>query len=417
MVQNDAYYKDLVLGFINNSISADQVKELLAFIQTEPEKYARLMDEPEVLFRIKRQAESNMLEIPPAVDLSFQELIKEAVEQVKPAAGKKPLLVRMSSTWRWAAAAIFIIAVGAIAIVLSDKEKGKTEIVTTNNKTNSIQTDAPPGKNGAILTLADGATVLLDSLGNGIVTTQGKTTILIRNNQLVYNASAKQSELLYNTMTTPKGRQYQLVLPDGSQVWLNAASSITYPTVFAGNDRSVTLTGEAYFEVAKDRSKPFHVKVNELDVQVLGTHFNINAYNDESTIKTTLLEGKVKVVKRQSAIGNSSTSALPQSIILKPGEQAVLTHDSRLTIDDHADVEMAMAWKNGKFQFDRTPLPVVMRQLSRWYDLDVQYVKDTPDVVFAGRMGRDLKLSQVLNVLSKMEVNFKVEGKKLIVMP
>lgn len=404
MVQNDSYYKGLVLGYIKNSISADQVKELYAFIQSDPEKYALMLDEPEVVFLIKQQMEAGSPEILAETEERLQQRIKEAMEQVKPAAvTKKPILVRMATNWRWAAAAVIVITVATIALVLSvNKDKDKNRVVTTNNKPG--ESDAPPGKNGAILTLADGTKVLLDSAGNGVLTTQGKTTILIRNNQLVYDASSKQQEVLYNTMTTPKGRQYQLVLPDGSQVWLNAASSITYPTVFAGKERGVTLTGEAYFEVAKDRSKPFHVKVNDLDVQVLGTHFNINSYRDEAAVKTTLLEGSVSVS------GNGQTR------ILKPGQQAV-ADGRQLTIVDEADVEMAMAWKNGKFQFDHTPLPVVMRQLSRWYDLEVQYVKDTPDVVFAGKMGRDLKLSQVLNVLSKMEVNFKVEGKKLIVMP
>jgi transmembrane sensor len=412
MLQNDTYYIRLILGFINNSLPEDQLKELYAFIENEPEKYALLMNEPEVVFQVKRQMETNLPEITPALDQRFQERIKSAMNEASAAGtGKKSLLVQLTTNWRWVAAAIFIIILGTVATVFfNNNKRGNTEIVETKQE-KPVPADAPPGRNGAILTLASGEKVLLDSLGNGIVTTQGKTTVLIKNGRLVYDASARQNEVLYNTITTPKGRQYQLALPDGSLVWLNAASSITYPTVFAGNDRSVNLTGEAYFEVAKDKSKPFHVKVHKMDVEVLGTHFNINAYNDEGVIKTTLLEGKVKVVNDEPATGSQ------QPAVLKPGEQAILTSDSRLTINDDADVETVMAWKNGRFQFDRTPLPVVMRQLSRWYDMEVEYVKDTPDVVFAGKMGRDLNLSQVLNVLSKMEVNFKVEGKKLIVMP
>jgi transmembrane sensor len=421
MLQNDTYYIRLILGFINNSLPEDQVKELYAFIENEPEKYALLMSEPEVIFQIKRQLETNPPEVTPAVDERFQERIKSAMNEAKAAGtGKKSLLVQLTTNWRWVAAAIFIIILGSIATILfNNNKRGNAEIVETT-PVKPLPADAPPGRNGAILTLASGAKVLLDSLGNGIVTTQGKTTVLIKNGRLVYDASAKQNEVLYNTITTPKGRQYQLVLPDGSLVWLNAASSITYPTVFAGNDRSVNLTGEAYFEVATLRlpakggharsgqKMPFKViMANQAEVEVLGTHFNVNAYKDEEAVKTTLLEGKVQV----------SSMVNGQSSILKPGEQAIVTRDSRLTINDNADVETVMAWKNGRFQFNRTPLPVVMRQLSRWYDMEVEYVKDTPDVVFAGKMGRDLNLSQVLNVLSKMEVNFKVDGKKLKVMP
>lgn len=406
MVQNDSYYIRLLLGYINNSLPQDQVKELYAFIQNEPEKYAQLMEEPEVVFHIKQQMETHPPEISSGVEQRFQARIHDAMEHVKATAvRKKSLLVQLTTNWRWVAAAIFIIALGTIAIVLSDNDKKTGISKTTGGK--QLQKDALPGKEGAILTLADGKTILLDSLGNGMVATQGKTTVLIQNGRLVYDAAAKENEVLYNTMTTPKGRQYQLVLPDGSHVWLNAASSIRYPTVFAGNERSVAITGEAYFEVAKDETKPFHVKVNDVDVKVLGTHFNINAYDDEDAKKTTLLEGKVQV----SSLVNG------QSAILKPGEQVSISHTSQLFQPIPVETDLVMAWKNGKFQFDHTPLPVVMRQLSRWYDIEVQYATDTPNVVFAGKMGRDLNLSQVLNVLSKMEVNFTIEGKKLIVNP
>lgn len=401
MVQNDSYYKHLVLGFINNSISAVQVKELQVFIQREPEKYALLMDEPEVVFLIKQQMEGNSLEIQSEVDQRFQTRIKEAVELAKPVTRRKPLLVRMTTRWRWAAAAVFIIAIGTVAIVLSvNNDNRDIEIVTTTSN-KSQQMDVLPGRSGAILTLADGTKVLLDSLGDGIVATQGKTNVLIRNNELVYDASAKQREVLYNTMTTPKGRQYLLVLPDGSRVWLNAASSINYPTVFAANDRSVTLTGEAYFEVAKDASKKFVVNANGVTTEVLGTHFNINAYEDEKETRITLLEGSVKVKQNAS------------NVILKPGQQAI-TKNTDLSVNNNPDLEVVMAWKKGIFLLDNTDLPTIMRQISRWYDVDVVYQGKIDERKFGGGVSKNLPLSKVLELLEANGIKFKKEGRRII---
>jgi ferric-dicitrate binding protein FerR (iron transport regulator) len=247
-------------------------------------------------------------------------------------------------------------------------------------------------------------------MGNGVVTTQGKTTVSISNGKLVYNTGTDGNEVLYNTMTTPKGREYQLVLPDGTTVWLNAASSITYPTAFTGKNRNVAITGEAYFEVVKDQTKPFHVKMNDTEVEVLGTHFNINAYPDEASINTTLLEGSVRVIRKNNMA------------MLKPGQQAQVNTSSPadaagITVTSNADLDQVMAWKNGSFQFDGVPLSAAMRQLSRWYDVEVVYEKGVPDIKLGGEMKRDLNLSQVLKGLGKLGVNCKVEGKKLVVAP
>jgi len=206
-------------------------------------------------------------------------------------------------------------------------------------------------------------------------------------------------------------------LPDGTKVWLNAASSITYPTAFTGKERRVTMTGEIYLEVTKDRSKPFHVQFTHgsgrvYDVEVLGTHFNVNAYGDEPLASTTLLEGKVKIG------GNG------ESVMLKPGEQAIVlaspltTDHSPLTIHHSPDIDQIMAWKNGAFNFNDKKLVEVMRQLSRWYDVEVIYENSIPDKTFYGEMGRNLNLSQCLTILEKMQVHFRIEaGRKLVVMP
>ncbi|MFD1629763.1 FecR family protein [Pseudopedobacter beijingensis] len=206
----------------------------------------------------------------------------------------------------------------------------------------------------------------------------------------------------YSTVITPKGGQYQVILPDGTHVWLNAASSLKYPNVFNGKDRRVELTGEAYFEVKHDASKPFKVASLTQTVEVLGTHFNVNTYEDEPSIKTTLLEGSVRV-----------TTANVKEIVLKPGEQSVNLHGK--ISKQNVGVNEVVAWKNGFFQFDNASLETVMRQISRWYDLDIQYEGNVPERVFNGKVYRNMSLSKVLSVLSFSNINYRIHGKTMII--
>jgi transmembrane sensor len=310
---------------------------------------------------------------------------------------------------RYSSVAAVLLLVGAgIYLVARHPQQEKPAVVQV-----PVKNDVAPGKQGAILTLADGRTVVLDSLGNGVVATQGGAKVLLNNGRLAYNTeSAGATEVAYNTVTTPKGRQFQVSLPDGTKVWLNAASSLRYPTVFAGPERKVEVTGEAYFEVSPQLSKdgdrmPFLVKINEqTEVQVLGTHFNINAYKDEATINTTLLEGSVRIV-------NGGEKA-----VLRPGQQAQTGESARIKIVADANVEKVMAWKNGVFDFQDATLEEVMRQLQRWYDIDVVYEKGVPKLEFIGKMGRDLSLAEVLGGLQLSKVHFRLEaGRRLVVMP
>jgi ferric-dicitrate binding protein FerR (iron transport regulator) len=282
-----------------------------------------------------------------------------------------------------------------------------------------LKNDVLPGGNKAVLTLGNGATIILDSAHTGALAQQGNTQVVkLNNGQLLYNHTAKNGEnsltidhspLTYNTLSTPRGGQYQLVLPDGSTVWLNAASSIRFPTAFTGNERNVEITGEAYFEVKKNAAMPFTVKMNNgASVQVLGTHFNINAYDDEETIKTTLLEGSVKITK---------DAALA---IIRPGEQATLSHKSQTSQNipvQKVDVEEVMAWKNGAFQFGGATIETVMRQISRWYDVEVEY-KGNISLHFAGTISRNVNISQVLEMLEKAGgIKTTIKGNKVIVTP
>jgi transmembrane sensor len=269
----------------------------------------------------------------------------------------------------------------------------------------SVIHDARPGGNRAVLTLAGGGRILLDSAANGTLAEQGNTKVeKLATGQLAYKASSAKetSSVLYNTLYTPRGGQYQLTLPEGTRVWLNSASSITYPTAFTGAERKVSITGEVYFEVADDASHPFIVSKGAVDITVMGTHFNANTYDDEKDIKVSLLEGAVKV------------SRSGKGEILKPGQQAQVT--DAVKVISNVDMAEVIAWKNGSFYFRRASLPVVLRQLSRWYDVDIVYEGPVPDLPFAGEMGKDLNLAQVLTILERMGVRTRIEGKKLIVM-
>lgn len=287
-------------------------------------------------------------------------------------------------------AAVFILAVGAGTYlwqglrVRSDVDKEPLTLTVT---------DVQPGKDGAVLTLADGTTILLDSAQDGVVANEKGTQIKLADGLLTYSTGESDGVVNYNTMSTPNGRQFKLMLPDGSMVWLNAASSITYPTLFSGNDRQVSITGEAYFDVVKNAEKPFKVKVGDHEIVVTGTSFNVNGYGDELYTTVTLVEGSVEVDNKT----------------IEPGEAYV---NGKVV---KADIEQAVAWKNRVFNFDKMPIDAATRQISRWYDITVEYEHGIPDMKVGGEMGMDLTLSQVLRILSDMQLKYRLEGKKLII--
>ncbi|RAJ24568.1 FecR family protein [Pedobacter cryoconitis] len=268
-----------------------------------------------------------------------------------------------------------------------------------------------PGGNKATLTLANGKKITLDGADNGQLAEQAGIIITkTKDGQLVYTVSdqgthKEERQTAMNTIATPKGGQYQINLPDGTKVWLNAASSLRYPAVFTGSERRVSLTGEAYFEVAKIHpAKPFSVSSLTQTVEVLGTHFNINSYTDEQAVKTTLLEGSVKVTAQMGTSG---------SVFLKPGQQAVLL-GNQLNVN-LSNTEEAIAWKNGMFSFKDADLQTVMRAVSRWYDVEVSYEGNLPGRQFSGEIHRNINLSEVLDILSFFKVHFRIDGKKITV--
>jgi transmembrane sensor len=285
--------------------------------------------------------------------------------------------------------------------------------------------DIAPGQLAASLTLADGKKLVLDSTAAGQLAEQGGTLVINGKGTLTYEANdEQQNAALYNTLSTANGETYGMVLADGSKVWLNAGASIRYPVAFTGNERRVEITGEAYFEVTHDKSKPFIVHVSDhqgggMDVQVLGTHFNINAYNDEAVIKTTLLEGSVKIVNRQSTFAGASADEpandKEKSIVLKPGEQAQVGDGVTKVIHD-ANVDAVIAWKNGRFNFDNADITIVMRQLAKWYNVEVVYEGPKPTQLLVWEAERNQMLSQVVKLLEYTGVHSRIEGQKLIVM-
>ena len=278
-----------------------------------------------------------------------------------------------------------------------------------------VRNDIPPGYNKAILTLADGSKISLDDAANGLLASQGNIAITkTENGQIVYeNNNIDRTKFMANrsvtnTIQTPKGGKYQVRLPDGSKVWLNSASTLSYPTTFAGNERKVQLKGEAYFEISPNKNSPFRVQSGNQIVEVLGTHFNINSYDDEDYVKTTLLEGSVKVIL------NSKPNVISNTRLLKPGEQS-LTKSSRSDIRiENADTEKAVAWKNGYFKFRNTPIREIMREIERWYDVELVYEGKMPTDEFTGFISNDVKISAVLKIMEESGgVKFTVKGKKL----
>lgn len=343
-------------------------------------------------------------------------LSQEALEAATARIGNRlPLIQAPAQTTRlWpkitAAASVVLILASGLYFYQSGRTLPAKQH-TIQAKTKTTKNDILPGRNRATLTLADGKEINLDDAGAGELAEEAGIKITkTTDGQLVYTVPAQKqgigtTESPINTITTPKGGQYQVNLPDGTHVWLNAASSLKYPAVFGDTERKVTLSGEAYFEVAKTiPAKSFQVYTDKQQITVLGTHFNVNAYTDEKDIKTTLLEGAVQV--------KSLTSAVPE-MILKPGQQSSL--ESGYLKLNLVNTEDVVAWKNGMFRFKDADLQTVMRSISRWYDVTVEYEGKLPGKTFTGEIHRNINLSAVLDILSFYHVRFRTEGKRIIV--
>lgn len=307
--------------------------------------------------------------------------------------------------WAGAAAAILIIITGYIFLLQPVKPVGTGNSGRSPEEVSSSN-DMLPGRAGAILTLGDKSTLVLDAMSQGIVARQQEIVVRLEQEQLKYlQETDVKASAVYNKMTTPKGRRFRLVLADGTKVWLNAGSSISYPVPFAGTERRVEVSGEAYFDVAPNKKKPFRVVSKNAEVEVLGTQFNFSAYDDQPFVSATLLEGSLRF------------SSGKEQVLLKPGQQAVKNDEAQgLKLVKNIDSTHIAAWKRGVFDFNNASLQEVLRELSRWYDFEVVYQDAAAsNIVFGGRMGTDLSLSQALKALQVMGVKFTLQNKTLYV--
>jgi transmembrane sensor len=382
------YFKQLLQQFLEGKMEGAQLESFIDLLQ-HPDNNRLLSESIDNDFN-----EGNY------TGLSEADQLKHLYDKIQNKTGLQKdipdVKVRRLSPWMsggWKVAASLLVLIGALVFYyFSRNVKGPivSEVVAVK------QQDISPGRQTAQLILADGSTIELDNMNNGVVASQNGVDIHLNSNRIAYERLQENTgKPTLNTLKTPKGGQYQLTLADGTNVWLNAASSITFPVAFTGPDRRVTITGEAYFEVKKNARKPFIVQTRTEDIEVLGTHFNVNCYTDEPQTQTTLLEGAVKI----------------GTAILKPGQAY------KAGVVQAADVNQAISWTKGTFNFNHMPLDAVMRQISRWYDVEIIYPHGIPKVEFWGEVQSTLPLSEMLAGFQAMDIHFKIEGKKLYIQP
>lgn len=391
-MMNDKELAALINKYLAEDLSREEAEQLLDSLSDEE---TREQWEASLSTLLQNKA-AHGLSDPDRMQAAFRSIMEN----------KQAKAIPIYKNWWKAAAAVLLIGLaGSTAFLLYNKQTVPRATAVNSKPMHNVV----PGGNKAVLTLGDGSQITLDSAGNGAIASQGNMQVIkLNGGQLAYNAvnGPKDARIVsYNTLATPRGGQFQIILPDGTKVWLNAASSLRYPTTFAGTEREVQLIGEAYFEVAKMNGMPFSVKVKDMEVQVLGTHFNVMAYQDETSIRTTLLEGAVRI-NHDAQLTN-----------LHPGQQAQLRSTGEMKVLDDVDVEGIVAWKNGYFQFNRESLAGIMRQVSRWYDADIEYEGNVPERQFGGKIARNSSIDDVLEILELSNVHFRIEGKKITILP
>lgn len=387
--------KKQLIALVSKFVNGRATPEEKAFL----EKYDRYLDhrgsEPE-LSSSERQAREDKI-----LDRIFLEIDRRD--------GGRSRVARIRRTAGIAAAVAAAVAVAAV--LYFQHRPGASSEPAELAVTRESRADVAPGGAKAVLTLANGARVVLDSARNGALAIQGNSHVVkLSNGLMAYKptedhggGAGRDAAMAYNTLATPRGGSYQLTLPDGSRVWLNSASSLTFPVEFTAGARRVTLEGEAYFEVTKNRLHPFIVQTHGIEIKDLGTRFNVMAYQDEPDIRTTLVEGAVRVARGQ------------KNVLLKPGQQAIVAETGGKMIVTPADTDAAVAWKAGYFSFHHTDIYEIMRQISRWYDVDVSYA-DSLDVSLNGHISRGVNASEVFRTLELTgELTFTIRGRNVIV--
>lgn len=382
---NENNISELVEKFLSGRATAEEEQRLL--------DWYRSADHTEIKVGIKSEQELNDIR---------QRIHKNLLAHV--AKNNVPVIGRRKNYYRIAIAAVLIFLVAGAWFVFRNNNLSKPG---NNNVTAKVNDIPAPTNTRAVITLGNGSKVYIDSAGNGTLAQESNVEVVKNADgeisyQLAGNGN-KREEIQYNTLFNPRGSKViSLTLSDGTKVWLNSESSLKYPTAFNGNKREVQITGEAYFEVAHDAAKPFYVAKGNMQVQVLGTHFNVNAYDDENAIRITLLEGSV-VVNNESS-----------TIKIKPGEQAV-AKNSLLSVNHSPNVDEVMAWKNGLFQMNNADVASIMREISRWYNVDVTYQGSVPTGHISGKVPRSTNLSSVLKVFEYSGIKLSIQDRKIIV--
>ncbi len=382
---------DILRKYKNGKASKEEIEFLYA--------YYDLFDTQEDVLESLSATEVNALkqEIRAGIDEKLQEAPVGIVRTI-------------NTRYKWLVAASVLLFISITTVWYINRKPDETVNLADAGQKTTKPADIAPGSNQAILTLGDGSSIALDDKANGIITQQeGALVKKTDDGHVVYDAGNNAIAAI-NTITTPNGGQYRLTLADGTNVWLNAASSIKFPTKFTGNTREVEITGEVYFEVAKDKLHPFNVVSQNQVIEVLGTHFNVNTYKDEPAEKTTLLEGSIKVSRIRNLLKDESTTRE-----LKPGQQSVLTSSKTAFRIQSTDIEEAVAWKNGYFKFDKVDIQTIMRQVARWYNVEVEYRGGISEDLFVGKIARSENVSGVLRILELSKIKTSIEGRKIIV--
>ena len=393
---------ELFHRYLDNSCTTAEVKKLLTYFEVKDNES---LLKPLITAALENSHQESNDALQPVLNKAFQAI----QEQIAPR--KAGAFIRLFSTGsrrlRYAAVAALLIGIGISGWLLYKYNRGGALPAFVAEKAASPE----PGGNKALLKLADGRVIVLDSMADGSLGVSGTAQIIKKEGQIVFSAGAEPANILLaatqiNTVSTPRGGQYQVILPDGSKVWLNAATSLEFPTDFAGDERTVKVDGEAYFEIAGDASRPFYVTTRNMQVLVLGTHFNVNAYGNEPGTKTTLVEGRVKIISEA------------HSRLLQPGQQSVILNSEpgAAIVVQRVNTDEVIAWKNGLFVFNNADIMTIMRQVARWYDVTIKWEGAPPSDVFTGEVSRNSKITEVLKILELNNIHTKIEGKTITLM-
>lgn len=405
-IMNQNKLDELLSLFAEGKISRDEFEHLFDYLRSEDDDDSINYAIDQELGKMKKCASLTDGE----KDAIFQNIVtndKFGQEPVSESSGNHVL-----RAWYQVGVAASILAMLTVGLYFYTNRTIDTPVVLSESQTIKEKSIIKPGGDKAVLTLSDGSKIILEDAKKGLLANQAGVSIQkTADGELLYSFAKNVSsvsetlpeEVIYNKIETPFGGKYQINLPDGSKVWLNSASTLRFPALFSGNTREVELNGEAYFDVAKNPNKPFKVITKDQIVEVLGTQFNINSYSDEETFKTTLIEGSVKIIYKDRVV------------LLSPGQQFQPNMKSSKVIE--ADTEEVTAWKNGYFLFKDEDIRSIMRKISRWYNVEVNYSGNIPDVGFGGNISRSKDINEVLNVLQLTNaVHFKVEGRRITVM-